>query len=403
MYTNDSAMIRCSIVRGGTSKAIFVMENELPRDAVEREKTILALYGSPDIRQIDGLGGGDLLTSKLAIIGPTSRPDTDVDYTFAQVSLDKAFVEFNSNCGNISAAVGPFAINNGLVAPVEPVTTVRIHMVNLDKVMVAQVPVKNGKAAVDGDFSIDGCPGTGAKIALDWHDVVGGTTGKLLPTGNAVDEITLEGAVYHVSIVDAGTISVFVDAAELGMTGTETPQEIEGNPALCRLLESVRGKACERIHLVDDYREAVVKTPYLPFICPVTRAVDYTCFNGTAVKRDEIDFVARLFNMGRFVNKTYAGSGTVCTGVAARIEGSVVWNLMNDAAREKEVLNIGHASGKIPVEARVSRDETGQWRVDAVNIFRTARILMDGYAYVRRSAVEGKKLVRQVPGSDGHE
>ncbi|WP_312613779.1 PrpF domain-containing protein [Oscillibacter sp.] len=391
---NQSNAIRCSIVRGGTSKAIFIMENQLPRDPVLREKTILALYGSPDIREIDGLGGGDLLTSKLAIIGPPSCEGADVDYTFGQVSMDEAFVEFNSNCGNISAGVGPFAIHAGLVRAVEPVTTVRIHLVNLDRIMVAQVPVVDGEPAVDGDFAIDGVPGTGARIALDWSAVFGGTTGKLLPTGNPLDEVTLDGKAYHISIVDAGTISVFIHASELNMTGVETPQEIEGDQALCTLLESIRGKACELLGLVEDYRDAVVKTPYLPFICPVTEAADYTCFNGTQVKKEDIAFAARLFNMGHLVNKTYAGSGTVCTGVAARIEGTVVNRLLKDAAKQQDIIYFGHASGRIPVESTVCKEADGSWRIEKANIFRTARVLMDGTAYVRHSAIEEKRLQR---------
>lgn len=346
----------------------------------------------PGAAALDGLGGGDLLTSKLAVIGPPSRPDADVDYTFGQVSMDEAFVEFNSNCGNISAGVGPFAIHSGLVRAVEPVTTVRIHLVNLDKIMTAQVPVVNGEPAVDGEFAIDGVPGSGAKISLDWSGVVGGTTGKLLPTGNPVDAVELDGKTYHLSIVDAGTISVFVHASELGMTGVETPREIEADKALCARLEAVRGKACERLGLVDDYRDAVRKTPYLPFICPVTEAADYTCFDGTRVKKETIDFAARLFNMGHLVNKTYAGSGTVCTGVAARIEGSVVHRLLSEEARQRDTLIFGHASGRIPVESVVRKHEDGAWHVERVNIFRTARVLMDGCAYVRESDIAAKKL-----------
>lgn len=389
---NTSKTIRCSIVRGGTSKALFIMENQLPKDPVMRQKTILSLYGSPDLRQIDGLGGGDLLTSKLAIIGPPSRPDADVDYTFGQVSIDEAFVEFNSNCGNISAGVGPFAIHSGLVRAEEPMTTVRIHLVNLNKIMIARVPVVDGEPAVDGGFSIDGVPGTSAEIALDWKDVVGGTTGKLLPTGHPVDEVTLDGKSYRISIVDAGTISIFVHASELGMTGTETPQEIEADRKLCTLLESVRGKACELVGLVDDYKEAVESTPYLPFICPVTEAASYRCFNGTEVQKEEIDFAARLFNMGHLVNKTFAGSGTVCTGVAARIEGSVVNQLLSDEAKARGTLCFGHSSGRIPVESAVCQASDGSWHVTRVNIFRTARVLMDGYAYVRESDLEQKQL-----------
>ena len=383
--TNETIKLKCSIVRGGTSKAVFIMENELPKDPVAREKMLLALYGSPDVRQIDGLGGGDLLTSKLAIIGPPSREGSDVDYTFGQVSLDKPFVEFNSNCGNISSAVGPFAIDMGLIRPVEPVTTVRIHLTNFDKVMVARVPVVNGKSAVDGDFAIDGVPGTGACIVLDWSDVIGGTTGKLLPTGKVTDEVEIEGKRYTLSIVDAGTVSVFVHASQVGMTGLETPQEIEARFA--GELEKIRGKAAEMIGVVSDYRDALKKSPFLPFCCPVVEATDYTCFNKTEVRKADVDFVARLFNMG-LVNKTYAGSGAVCTGTAARIEGSVVNRLLSDEAKKKAILHIGHSAGRIPVEVDVVPDTHSLWRVEKANIFRTARILMEGYANVRKSLLK---------------
>ena len=189
----DMEMLRCAIVRGGTSKGIFIMKNEYPEDLAKRDAVILAMYGSPDVRQIDGLGGADVLTSKLAIISPSTRPGADVDYIFGQVSFETAFVDYRGNCGNISSAVGPFAIDEGLVAPVEPITTVRIRMTNSDRILIAEVPVKDGKALIDGDYAIDGVPGTGAKIAMDWSDVVGGITGKLLPTGNARDTIEVDG------------------------------------------------------------------------------------------------------------------------------------------------------------------------------------------------------------------
>jgi hypothetical protein len=189
----EMEMLRCAIVRGGTSKGVFIMKNEYPKDPAKRDAVILAVYGSPDVRQIDGLGGADVLTSKHAIISPSARPDADVDYTVGQVSFETAFVDYRGNCGNISSAVGPFSIDEGLVAAVEPITTVRINMTNSNKILVAEVPVKDGKAMVDGDFVIDGVPGTGAKIAIDWSDVVGGITGKLLPTGNAKDTIEVDG------------------------------------------------------------------------------------------------------------------------------------------------------------------------------------------------------------------
>ena len=166
----EMEMLRCAIVRGGTSKAVFIMINEYPKDPAKRDAVILAAYGSPDVRQIDGLGGADVLTSKHEIISPSSQPGADVDYTFAQVSLDSAFVDYHANCGNISSAVGPLAIDEGLVEAVEPVTTVRIRMTNSNKILVAEVPVKGGKAMVDGDLTIDGVPGAGAKIAMDWSD-----------------------------------------------------------------------------------------------------------------------------------------------------------------------------------------------------------------------------------------
>ena len=163
----EMEMLRCAIMRGGTSKGVFIIMNEYPKDRAKRDAVILAIYGSPDVRQIDGLGGADVLTSKHAIISRSSRPDADVDYTFAQVSFDSAFVDYGGNCGNISSAVGPFAIDEGLVEAVEPITTVRIRMTNSDRIFIAEVPVKGGKAMIDGDFAIDGVPGTGAKIAMD--------------------------------------------------------------------------------------------------------------------------------------------------------------------------------------------------------------------------------------------
>ena len=213
----EMEMLRCAIVRGGTSKGIFIHNNELPADLETREAVIRAIYGSPDLRQIDGLGGADVLTSKLAIIGPSTRPDCDVDYTFGQVSFETSFIDWKGNCGNISAGVGPFAIDEGLVAAVEPITRVRIHLTNSKNVLVAEVPVKDGKALVTGDYAIDGCPGTGARITLDWSDVTGGITGKLLPTGNTQDTVTIDGKKYTFSLVDAGNPLVFMKAGSLGM------------------------------------------------------------------------------------------------------------------------------------------------------------------------------------------
>ncbi|MCC8026939.1 MAG: 3-methylitaconate isomerase [Clostridium sp.] len=383
---SEMEMIRCSIMRGGTSKGVFLLETDLPKDKELRDKMILQIYGSPDLRQIDGLGGADSLTSKVAIIGPSTREDADVDYTFGQVSITDAFVDYGGNCGNISSAVGPFAIDHGMVAPVEPVTKVRIHMTNTGRILTAEVPVYKGKAKVEGDFSIDGVPGTGAKIVMDWSDSVGGITGSLLPTGKAKDVIEAGGAKYTVSIVDAGNTVVFINAADLGITGVETPVQIDENGPLMERIEEIRGKACQMIGLVKDWREAKKVTPYQPFFAMVSKPSDHKCFNGVQIGAEDVDVVSRLTFMLK-MHKAYPITGTVATGAAARIEGSVVWDLLSREARESDVLRIGHPSGMLPIEA-VAESKDGQADIKKLGTLRTARKILDGYVYVRKSAIK---------------
>ena len=379
----EMEMLRCAIVRGGTSKGVFIMKNELPENPTRRDAVIRAIYGSPDVRQIDGLGGADVLTSKLAIISPSTRKDADVDYTFGQVSFETDLIDYNGNCGNISAAVGPFAIDEGLVEPKEPVTVVRIHLTNSDNILTAEVPVKNGKAMVEGDCSIDGCPGTGAKIVLDWSDTAGAITGGLLPTGNAQDAFDIEGKQYAVSLVDVGNLLVFIKASTLGMRGTESPQEIEGNKTLMETIEKIRGRAAVICGLVKKPEEAAVKSPYNPFVAIVSPPANYTTISGTEVKAADIDIVSRLLFMLR-MHKTYPGTGTVCTGAAARIPGSIVAEVMREEATSCLTLRIGHPGGVIPVEsdAEINGDIVTLKRAA---IYRTARRIMEGYVYVRKS------------------
>lgn len=379
--------LRCAIVRGGTSKGIFIMKNELPADPALRDKAILAIYGSPDLRQIDGLGGADTLTSKLAIIGPATKEGADVDYTFGQVSITDPFVDYGGNCGNISSAVGPFAIDMGLVEPVEPVTTVRIHMTNTGRILTAQVPVKGGKAAVEGDFAIDGVPGTGARITLDWSDVVGGITGRLLPTGSPKDVIQAGGKAYTVSVVDAGNVVVFIRAEELGLTGTETPAQIDGDAALMDRIEEIRGKVCQKIGLVERWEDAKQVTPYQPFFAMVSPPAAHTCFNGVRVEADQVDVVSRLTFMLK-MHKAYPVTGTVATGAVARVKGSVVWDLLSEKAREEEVLRIGHPSGIIPIEALADSGEEDT-QIKKLGVYRTARMIMEGQVYVRKAVFQG--------------
>jgi 2-methylaconitate cis-trans-isomerase PrpF len=379
----EMELLRCAIVRGGTSKAVFIMKNELPKDPAKRDAVIRSIFGSPDLRQIDGLGGGDVLTSKLAIISPSTRKDADVDYTFGQVSFETDFIDYRGNCGNISSAVGPFAIDEGLVKPEEPVTTVRIHLTNTNHILVADVPVKNGKARVEGDFRIDGCPGTGAKITLDWSDTAGAITGKLLPTGNARDIITVDGKQYDVSLVDAGNPLVFIRASSLGMNGTETPHEIEANKVLMEAIEKIRGRAAVLCGLVDRPEDAARKSPYNPFFAIVSPPSDYRTFDGKDVKGSDIDLVCRLLFMLR-MHKTYPVTGTVCTGAALRIPGSIVWEVLREEAKSRATVNIGHPGGIIPVESEADVIN-GQVTLKRIGVHRTARRIMDGYVYVRKA------------------
>ena len=373
--------IRCAILRGGTSKAMFLMENDLPRDVEARDKVILKVFGSPDVRQIDGLGGSDPLTSKLAIIGPSSRPDADVDYTFGQVGINKAYIDYSGNCGNISSAVGPFAIDEGLVRCTEGITTVRIHNTNTGKLIVADVPTEDGKAAVLGDCVCDGVPGTGAMIMLDYSDTTGAVTNKLLPTGNPVDVLDIPGfGKIEASLVDVANPMVFVRAKDLGLTGIETPQQVNSNAELLKTLESIRGTAAVMMGMAKDVKEALEKVPAFPMIAFVSPPRDYTDFTtGNPVKAGDVDVVSRLMFM-QVIHKTYAGTGTVCTGSAAVIPGTVVYEQI-DSPREKSLLRIGHPAGVIDIEMASELAE-GKVSITRAAISRTARRIMDGNVYV---------------------
>lgn len=377
---------RVVIARGGTSKGIFINRNELPKDPEQRDRAIRAIFGSPDLRQIDGLGGADVLTSKLAIIGPSTRPDADIDYTFGQVSFETDFIDYVGNCGNISSAVGPYAIDEGFVEPIEPITRVRIHLTNSGNIIIADVPVVGGKAAVEGDCIIDGVPGTGARIMLDWSDLAGAFTGKLLPTGNPQDILEVQGyGQFTVSIVDAANPLVFIEARSLGLVGIESPNAIEADKELMKKIEAIRGTAAVKIGLAKTLEEATAR-PYIPFFSIVSPSKDYQSFlTGETVKSSEVDFVARLLFMLR-MHKTYPGTGTVCTGAAARIPGTIPYELLSKGAREKSVLRIGHPGGVIEVDA-LARTENGVIKLERAAYDRTARRIMEGYVYVRNSVL----------------
>ena len=373
----DFYRLPCCIMRGGTSKAIFLKENHLPKDVASRDAIILEVFGSPDVRQIDGLAGADPLTSKLAIIGPASRPDADVDYTFGQVSIDKPYVDYGGNCGNISSAVGPFAVNEGLVRAVDPVTRVRIHNTNTGKLLIADVPIACGMAKTQGDCSIDGVPGTGAEIMLDFSDTAGSSTGKLLPTGNLVDCMETSCGPLEVSIVDVANPMVFVRAKDIGMKGTETPKEINGNAELLKFLEEIRGKAAVLCGMAGTEKEALEKSPAFPMVAFVSPPTDYEDFtSGKTIKAVELEMVSRLMFM-QVVHKTYAGTATCCTGAAMKIKGTIP-NQCTSGADVKTTLRIGHPAGIIKVQANIQDGKVTRCAFD-----RTARRILDGYVYLR--------------------
>jgi hypothetical protein len=380
-------LVRCAIIRGGTSKGIFFHRSDLPRDENLRDRVIRRVFGAPDPREIDGLGGADALTSKVAIIGPSTREDCDVDYLFGQVNLVEPMIDYKSNCGNISSAVGPYAIDEGLVDAVEPITKVRIHQVNTGKVIVAEVPVKDNRCEVEGNHAIAGCPGTGAKIVLDWADSAGSITGKLLPTGNVTDTLQVEGeGDIEISLVDAAIPTVFIRAEALGLKGGETPQEIDGDVELLERIEKIRSFAAEKMGLCDDWKDATKTVPYSPFFAICASPLTYNNWTtDEVVNEDSVDLVVRLLFMQK-MHKTYPVTGTICTVAASMIPGTIANQLARPGIREKGELRIGHPAGIITPEGKVDF-ENEKYVLKRATVDRTARCLMQGYAFIPKGTL----------------
>lgn len=376
---------RCTIMRGGTSKAVFLKGNELPREPALRDRIILGIFGSPDVRQIDGLGGSDITTSKVSLIGPPTIDGADVDYTFGQVQLAEPSISWSANCGNISAAVGPYAIDECMVRASEPFTSVRIHNTNTGKILIAKVEVRDGMAAVDGDFALDGVPGTGAMIELDYRLTFGAATGRLLPTGNPVDFLDVPGlGRVEASIVDIANPVCFVEAGAVGARGTEARPDIVADPGLMKRLEAVRGAAALACGFVKPGENPAQASPLLPMIAFVSPAIDYRDYaGGGAIPAGGMDFAARiLFN--QLPVETYTGTGTVCTTVAALIEGTVVNRVCGPAAKATGAVRLGHARGVNRVEVSVDNGPSGPLVRKAV-FRRTARRILDGLVYVKKN------------------
>ncbi len=364
-----------TLMRGGTSKAVFLRGADLPAPGVSRDRMILALFGSPDPRQIDGLGGADILTSKLAIIDPPSRPDVDLDYTFAQVSVSEPIVDYDIICGNISSAVGAYAVDEGLVLLEEPETTVRVYNTNTDRIFKAIVRVHRGRAVIEGDTAIDGVPGTGAPIALDLSGTYGSETGALLPTGKPLDVLATAIGSVKASIVDLASLCVFFHAASVGLGGTEGPDEVTSDHVAA--VAAVKDAACKLL--------GVAPGALTPIPAAVASPADYVGFGkGKRVAASDVDLVARVIG-GRppMLHKAYPGATAACTAVAARIPGTVVAEVAQQ--RDETTLRIGHTSGVMNVGVAVTPVGDG-WRVERASYERTARRLAEGKAFIRAGA-----------------
>jgi 2-methylaconitate cis-trans-isomerase PrpF len=369
-------------MRGGTSKAVFFHENHLPKDPEIRDRVILAAYGSPDPnrRQIDGMGGAVSTTSKVAIISSSKDPGYDVNYNFGQVSIDKPKIGYQGNCGNISSAVGPFAIDEGLVNIEEPITTVRIYQMNTKKLIIAEVPVKDDLYNEDGDYAIDGVPGTGGKVTLHFVDPGGSVTGRLLPTGSVKDVMEVPGiGKITISIVDAANPVVFVRAKDVGLKGTEI-HEIDGSAEIRQGLEAIRSRGAVMLGLASSPEEASAISQDVPKMAFVSEPQDYKAVTGKNISKGEIDIVARIMSMGT-LHKAYAATGAICTTGAAKIGGTVVNEMLDEAALGAKEIRLGHPGGIIPVGVKI--EEKGKsYEYEEAVLGRTARRLMGGYIYV---------------------
>ncbi|RKF33371.1 2-methylaconitate cis-trans isomerase PrpF family protein [Paraburkholderia fungorum] len=373
----DQVLVPCVLMRGGTSKGVYFHDKDLPVEKDERDRFLMRVMGTPDLMQIDGLGGSRLVTSKIAIVRPSNRPDADVDYTFAQVDIERELIGYDGNCGNISSGVGPFAIDEGLIDAIEPFTVVRIYNRNTGKILVARVPVAGGKARVIGDCAIAGVPGTGAEILMDFSGTVGAKTGRLLPTGNVVDQLTLiDGRTIEITIADAANPCVFLTANSLGLDGTELPTAISGNERLIATIGEIQSKVGQMIGMWPDWTR--VHLPGVPLFVMVAAPTDYVDMNGRKQLAIEHDLCARLVFLGK-CHESMAGTGSICTAAASRVSGSVVNKILGPGVSHATTLRIGHPLGAMGVKVETDIATEGPEPVFRVLGFaRTARRMMEG-------------------------
>ena len=374
-------------MRGGTSRAIIFRDADLPAAPAARDAVFLAALGSPDPnrRQLDGLGGAISSLSKIAVVGPSSRPDADVDYTFGQVAIDAPLVQYKGNCGNISSAIGPFAVDEGLVEPNGDTAFVRIHNTNTGKIIVSRFTVTDGMAAVEGDFELQGVGGRGAPIRLSFLEPAGAATGRLLPTGNVRDELPVPGlGTVPVSLVDAANPVVFVAASSLGMRGVELPDEIDATSGLLERLEALRIAAAVRMGIAASTEEAATRIRNLPQVALLTPPTDAPTLSGRVLKADDIHILARMISAGQ-PHKASPLTGAMCLAIAMRLPGTIAAELARLPADPDADLIIGHPSGTLPVAARVRT--TPEPHAEEAVVYRTARRLMQGSVLIPRRAL----------------
>jgi 2-methylaconitate cis-trans-isomerase PrpF len=367
--------IPAAFIRGGSSKGVFFHARDLPADRAAIDPILLAVLGSPDSygRQLDGMGGGISSLSKGVIIGPPTRADADVDYTFAQVSVDKPVVDWKGNCGNLSSAVGPFAVDEGLVRAADGEALVRIHQVNTKKLIHARFPVQDGRAEVRGDFAIAGVAGTGARIRLDFLAPGGSQCAALLPTGNAVDVLDVPGlGPLRATLVDAANPAVFVDARDLGLTGGESPDAIEARADLMALLDVIRRLAGVAMGLGAMPEAVGLASPRIALLAGPTAA---RTLDGQVLDPAGHDITVRMLSMER-PHRAVPMTGAMGLAVACRIEGSIPHALATRGATPEQI-RIAHPSGSLTVGAEVRHDNQG-WHADSAVVFRTQRRLMQG-------------------------
>lgn len=374
-------------MRGGTSKALVFHARDLPADRSAWPDLFRSAIGGndPNGRQLDGMGGGISSLSKVCVIAPSAREDADIDYTFYQVSPTAEAVDDSSNCGNMSSAMAPFAVDEGVVQVEGDQAAIRIYNTNTKKIIVSRFALDEGQAAIDGDFALPGVAGSGAPVKLDFLAPGGARTGKLLPTGHVVDSLTLaDGSTIEASMVDAANSCVFVRAADVGMTGAEAPMAMDNDEALLTKLEAIRQAASVAMGITPDL-EAAVKVPAAPKVAYVAPPADSQTLDGKTMMADEVDLLARMISVGA-PHRAIPLTGALCTSVAAKIEGTIV----HEVTRQGDAVRVGQPSGTTVVDASVSRQADGSWHAEAASVFRTQRRLMDGYVYV--SAAKNPKL-----------